>query len=210
MMDKSIETKNIDGMSIVGRFLKRTGDLLGAFLLLILLSPLFLIIYVMQKVEGEGPAIFKQERIGKGGKPFYILKFRTMKVEAEKGGIPQLATVGDARLTKVGKFLREHHLDELPQLWNVFVGDMSFVGYRPERQYFISQIMERNPDYALLYVSRPGVTSNATLHNGYTDTMEKMLLRLDMDLDYLRHRSISLDFKIIFETAFSVVGGKKF
>ncbi|MBO5024734.1 MAG: sugar transferase [Bacteroidaceae bacterium] len=209
-MDKLIETKNIDGMNSVERFLKRTGDLLGAFLLLILLSPVFLIIYVMQKIEGEGPAIFKQERIGKGGKPFDILKFRTMKVEAEKEGIPQLATVGDDRLTKVGKFLREHHLDELPQLWNVFVGDMSFVGYRPERQYFISQIMEHNPDYVLLYVSRPGVTSNATLHNGYTDTMEKMLLRLDMDLDYLRHRSISLDFKIIFETAFSVVGGKKF
>ncbi len=209
-MDKSIEIKNVDGMNSVERFLKRTGDLLGAFLLLILLSPVFLVIYIIQKIEGDGPVIFKQERIGKGGKPFNILKFRTMTIEAEKDGIPQLATEDDKRIAKSGFFLREHHLDELPQLWNVFVGDMSFVGYRPERQYFITQIMEHNPDYTLLYVSRPGVTSIATLHNGYTDTMEKMLLRLDMDLEYLRHRSIWLDIKIIFETVFSIISGKKF
>lgn len=202
--------KNIDGMNTFERALKRMGDCLGAFLGLLFLSPMFLVIYIMQKIEGEGPAIFKQERIGKGGKPFYILKFRTMKVEAEKEGVPQLAQKEDDRLTKVGKFLREHHLDELPQLWNVFVGEMSFVGYRPERKYFIDKIMEHNPDYALLYVSRPGVTSNATLYNGYTDTMDKMLRRLDMDLDYLRNRTIALDLKIIFETAFSVGGGKKF
>ena len=121
--------KNIDGMNTFQRALKRMGDCLGAFLGLLFLSPMFLVIYIMQKIEGEGPAIFKQERIGKGGKPFYILKFRTMKVEAEKEGIPQLAQKEDDRLTKVGKFLREHHLDELPQLWNVFVGEMSFVGY---------------------------------------------------------------------------------
>lgn len=202
--------KNIDGMNAVQRTFKRTGDCLGALCGLLFLSPVFLIIYVIQKIEGEGPAIYKQERIGKDGKPFYILKFRTMKVTAEKEGVPQLAQKEDDRLTKVGKFLREHHLDELPQLWNVFVGEMSFVGYRPERKYFIDKIMEHNPDYALLYVSRPGVTSNATLYNGYTDTMEKMLKRLDMDLDYLRNRSISLDLKIIFATVFSVGGGKKF
>ena len=205
-MDKN----NIDGMGSVQRTLKRTGDCLGALCGLLFLSPVFLIIYIIQKIEGEGPAIYKQERIGKGGKPFNILKFRTMKVTAEKEGVPLLAQKNDARLTEVGKFLSEHHLDELPQLWNVFVGDMSFVGYRPERKYFIDKIMEHNPDYALLYVSRPGVTSNATLYNGYTDTMEKMLKRLDMDLDYLRNRSISLDLKIIFATAFSIVGGKKF
>ena len=201
---------NIDGMNGVQRALKRAGDCLGALGGLLFLSPVFLVIYLIQKIEGEDPVIYKQERIGKGGKPFNILKFRTMKVSAEKEGIPQLAQIDDNRLTKVGKFLREHHLDELPQLWNVFVGEMSFVGYRPERKYFINKIMEHNPDYVLLYVSRPGVTSNATLYNGYTDTMEKMLKRLDMDLDYLRNRSISLDLKIIFATVFSVGGGKKF
>ena len=202
--------KNIDSMNSFERGVKRTGDFVVSLFLLIFLSPIFLIIYICQKIEGEGPAIFKQERIGKGGKPFYIYKFRTMIVESEKEGIPLLAKVGDDRLTKVGRFLREHHLDELPQLWNVFVGDMSFVGYRPERKYFIDKIMEYNPDYSLLFVSRPGVTSYATLYNGYTDTMEKMLLRLDMDLDYLRKRSLALDIRIIFATAFSVVGGKKF
>ena len=209
-MNSVSDIKNIDGMNCVERFLKRMGDLLGSFFLLILLSPVFLIIYILQKMEGEGPAFFRQERIGKNGKPFQIIKFRTMIGESEKEGIPLLAAVGDDRLTKVGRFLREHHLDELPQLWNVFVGEMSFVGYRPERRYFINQIMEHNSDYELLYVSRPGVTSYATLYNGYTDTMEKMLLRLDMDLEYLRKRSLLLDVKIILATAFSVVGGKKF
>ena len=204
------EIENIDGMNAVERFLKRTGDILGALIGLVVLSPLILVVYIMQKAEGKGPAFFKQERIGLGGKPFYIYKFRTMVVDAEESGAPQLAVKEDKRLTKVGKFLREHHLDELPQLWNVLIGDMSFVGYRPERKYFIDKIMEHNPDYALWCCSRPGVTTNATLHNGYTDTMEKMLMRLDMDLDYLRHRSLMLDLKIIFETGASVFGGKKF
>ncbi len=201
---------SIDGMNNVQRIMKRIGDCVGAFFGLFFLSPLLLIIFVVLKCEKEGSAIFRQERVGLGGKPFKILKFRTMVADGEENGIPQLAQKDDSRLTKVGCFLREHHLDELPQLWNVLVGEMSFVGYRPERKYFIDQIMELRPDYKLLYVSRPGVTSNATLHNGYTDTMEKMLRRLDMDLDYLRNRSIILDLKIILETVFSVGGGKKF
>lgn len=209
-MKADIENHNIDAMNCFERMLKRTGDVVGSFILLLILSPVFLVIYIMQKIEGEGPAIYSQERIGYKGKPFHIYKFRTMKVEAEKGGVPQLAQKDDDRLTKVGRFLREHHLDEMPQLWNVLKGDMSFVGYRPERRYFIEKIMEHNPDYELLYVSRPGVTSNATLYNGYTDTMEKMLQRLDMDLDYLRHRTLGLDVKIMLATVFSVVGGKIF
>ena len=138
------EIENIDGMNAVERFLKRTGDILGALIGLVVLSPLILVVYIMQKAEGKGPAFFKQERIGLGGKPFYIYKFRTMVVDAEESGAPQLAVKEDKRLTKVGKFLREHHLDELPQLWNVLIGDMSFVGYRPERKYFIDKIMEHN------------------------------------------------------------------
>ena len=198
----------IDNMNAFERGVKRAFDMIGALLGLIILSPVFLIIYVMQKIEGEGPAIFSQDRIGKGGKPFKIFKFRTMIVESEVDG-PCLAQKDDDRLTSVGRILRAYHLDELPQLWNVFIGDMSFVGYRPEREYFIKKIMAKNSDYELLYCSRPGVTSDATIHNGYTDTMEKMLKRLDMDLNYLRHRTLGLDIKIIFETIFSIGRGKK-
>ena len=110
----------------------------------------------------------------------------------------------------MGKFLREHHLDELPQLLNVFKGDMSFVGPRPERKYFIDRIMEINPDYEYIYMMRPGLTSMATIYNGYTDTMEKMLIRLQMDLDYLKNRSLWLDAKIVFTTVRFIIYGKKF
>jgi len=207
----AVATKdNIDAMSSFERCLKRIGDFLGALLGLIVLSPVFLIIYILQKKEGEGPVIYSQERIGKNAKPFRIYKFRTMKVDSEKEGVPVLAQEDDERLTDLGRFLRAHHLDELPQLWNVLIGDMSFVGYRPERKYFIDMIRKENPDYDLLFCSRPGVTSYATLYNGYTNTMDKMLQRLSMDLDYLRKRSLGLDLKIIFDTVTSVVGGKKF
>ena len=113
-------------------------------------------------------------------------------------------------MTKVGKFIREHHLDELPQLWNVFCGDMAFIGPRPERQFYIDQIMKVDPRYRYLYQIRPGVTSYATLYNGYTDTMEKMLRRLRYDLFYLEHRSWIFDFKILFNTFMNIMFGKKF
>ena len=198
----------IDNMNIIQKALKRGGDIFFSLFGLICLSPVFIIVYIAQKLTSEGPAIFSQERIGYGGKPFNIYKFRTMVVDAEENG-PELACKGDNRLTKFGKFLREHHLDELPQLWNVLKGDMSFVGYRPERKFYIDQIMQHNPDYQLLYCSRPGITSNATIYNGYTDTMAKMLVRLDMDLDYLRNRTLAKDFQIIIKTVFSVGRGKK-
>ncbi|MBQ0142626.1 MAG: sugar transferase [Prevotellaceae bacterium] len=204
------EPKKIkDGMNLFERGVKRTFDIIGALLGLILMSPVMLVIYIMQKVESKGPVFFKQERIGKSGKKFYIIKFRTMKMNAEDDG-PQLASQNDDRLTSIGKFLRAHHLDEMPQMWNVLIGDMSFVGYRPEREFFIKQIVELRSDYEELYISRPGVTSDATLHNGYTDTMEKMIRRLDMDLEYLQHRNLWVDMKIIAETISSILGGKKF
>lgn len=203
------KTTNIDGMSCVERLIKRMLDVVFAFIGIFVFSPLFAAIYLMIKKEGDGPVIYSQERIGKGGKPFRIYKFRTMVVDAEEEGA-LLAKEGDDRLTDVGRFLREHHLDELPQLLNVLKGEMSFVGYRPERQFFIDQIMKHNPDYELLYVSRPGVTSYATLYNGYTDTMEKMLRRLDYDLEYLRNRSLLMDAKILLNTFLSIVGGKVF
>lgn len=203
-MSQEKEPTNIDGMNGCERSLKRAGDIVGAMFLLIVLSPVFLYIYIRQRMSASGPVIYSQERIGKGGKPFKIYKFRTMVVDAEKDGIPQLEQEDDPRLTEFGKTLRRHHLDELPQIWNVLKGDMSFVGYRPERQFFIDKIMEKNPDYQLLYISAPGVTSQATIENGYTDTLEKMLKRLDMDLDYLRNRSLWLDAKIIFKTVFNI------
>ena len=197
-------SKNIDGMNALQRVLKRIGDVVGAVVLLVLFSPFFLFLFFVYKLTGCGEVFYKQERIGRYGQPFQIYKFRTMVANAESEGVPMLEQQDDARLLKYGKFMRSHHIDEVPQLLNVLKGDMSFVGYRPERRYFIDQIMMHNPDYELLFVSRPGVTSLATIRNGYTDTMEKMLRRLDYDLDYLRHRSLLLDWKIIFETIISI------
>lgn len=199
-----------DGMNSFERNVKRVGDCIIASILMILFSPLFLVCYIAVKREDGGPVIFKQERIGRFGRPFYIYKFRSMRLDAEKKGPALYAGGKDKRLTKIGKFLREHHLDELPQLWNVFCGDMSFIGPRPERKFYIDKIMERDPRYRFLYQIRPGVTSYATLYNGYTDTIEKMLRRLRYDLFYLQHRSWWLDFKILIKTFINIVFGKKF
>lgn len=198
-------------MSKGGAFIKRAFDILAGTIALIVTSPLYFAIWIAVKIEDGGDPIFRQERIGYKGKPFMLYKFRSMIEDAEEGGCPQLYSGSeDARLTKVGRFIRDHHIDELPQFWNVVKGDMSFVGYRPERQYFIDQIMEHNPDYELLYNTRPGLFSLATLYNGYTDTMDKMLERLRMDLEYLEKQSLWLDIKIIFLTGISIFSGKKF
>ena len=200
----------LDGMNEIGRSTKRFLDFFVAAVCLIIFSPLFLICYLAVRREDGGPAIFRQERIGRFGRPFYIYKFRSMCVDAEKDGPALYQHDRETRMTKVGKFLRDHHLDELPQLWNVFKGDMAFIGPRPERKFFIDQIMERDQRYVYLYQIRPGVTSYATLYNGYTDTMEKMLRRLELDLYYLEHRSWWLDFKILFKTFVNIALGKKF
>ena len=190
---------------------KRVLDFVASIIGMVVFSPLFLIIYIAIKREDGGNAIFKQERVGYRGKIFTLYKFRSMAVTSESDGKPVLCSgKDDKRLTRVGCFLREHHLDELPQLWNVCKGEMSFVGPRPERKFFVDKIKAINPDYELLYRLRPGLFSAATLNNGYTDTMEKMLERLRMDLDYLHNRSLWLDTKIIFLTVFSILSGKKF
>lgn len=191
---------------------KRIFDVLLALVSLVLFAPVMLIIYVLiRKEDPDGDAIYAQERVGLNGKPFKLYKFRSMHMDAEALNTPQLyAGEDDPRLTEVGKFIRAHHLDEFPQLWNVLKGEMSFVGPRPERQYYIDQIMEYNPDYAKLYVLRPGLFSYATLYNGYTDTMEKMLKRLDYDLQYLEDYSFWTDIKIIYLTSISIIFGKKF
>lgn len=201
-----------DGMSSVARNSKRLFDMFASLVVMIIFSPLFLVCWILVRSEDGGPAIYKQERIGRFGRPFNIVKFRTMRLDAEKMG-PQLSHGGgdnDPRLTKIGKFLRAHHLDELPQLWNVFIGDMAFVGPRPERKFYIDQILEHDKRYEYLYQIRPGVTSYATFYNGYTDTMEKMLRRLEYDLYYLGHRSWKFDMEILMRTFFGIVGGKKF
>lgn len=197
-------------MDALNENLKRIFDFTASCGGMVVFSPLYLAIYIAIKCESKGPAIFRQERIGRGGKAFTLYKFRSMKVTSESDGKPALCQHGDARLTRVGKFIREHHLDELPQLWNVAKGDMSFVGPRPERQYYIDKIMEVNPEYERLYELRPGLFSYATLHNGYTDTLEKMLKRLDYDLEYLESRTMAMDTKIIFQTVWSILSGKKF
>ena len=199
-----------DGMNVVERAIKRLFDFFCSFFGIVVLSPVFLIVYISLRLQNDGSVIFKQERVGYKGRPFNIYKFRTMRTDSESNGKPQLAAKGDERLTKVGKFLREHHLDELPQLFNVFIGDMSFVGPRPERQYFIDMIRKENPNYDYIYLMRPGLTSMATIYNGYTDTLEKMLTRLEMDLEYLQKRSLWYDFKIIVTTVLYIITGKKF
>lgn len=197
-------------MNASQRTIKRILDVVFALTGMIVLSPVYLLIYVILRVSGGSSVIFRQERIGYGGKPFQILKFRTMTVDSEEDGVPRLTEGESEHITLIGGFLREHHLDELPQLWNVLRGDMSFVGPRPERKFFIDRIMERDPNYEYIYMMHPGLTSDATIYNGYTNTIEKMLVRLRMDLDYLQRRSLWLDAKIILKTGCFIIIGKKF
>ena len=206
-MSKATQT---DAMGSIQRGIKRTLDFVMSALGLILLSPIFIIISVLMKFQGNGPIFFRQIRIVYKGKPFVILKFRTISKKTEKNTPQLLAKTSCKSSTPFEKFLREHHLDELPQLWNVLVGDMSLVGPRPERKYFIDKIMEHTDLYTVIYNMRPGLTSEATLYNGYTDTMEKMLKRLQMDISYFERRSLWLDFKIIIKTFVNIISGNKF
>ena len=206
-MSKATQT---DAMGSIQRGIKRTLDFVMSALGLILLSPIFIIISVLMKFQGNGPIFFRQIRIGYKGKPFVILKFRTISKKTEKNTPQLIAKTSCKSSTPFEKFLREHHLDELPQLWNVLVGDMSLVGPRPERKYFIDKIMEHTDLYTVIYNMRPGLTSEATLYNGYTDTMEKMLKRLQMDISYFERRSLWLDFKIIIKTFVNNISGNKF
>lgn len=196
-------------ISLWGRCVKRLADIIFSLLGLLLASPLFLIISYALWRKKSGSIFFRQERVGYRGRTFVIYKFRTMISDAESG-TPRLCEQDDARLTPLGAWLRQRHLDELPQLWNVLKGDMSIVGPRPERRYFVDQIRAVNPDYDQLYQLRPGLFSWATLYNGYTDTLDKMLERLRLDLDYLHHWSPWLDLKIFVLTLWFLFSGRKF
>ena len=187
--------------------MKRACDVFFSALALVMLSPIYILLYILVWSSSEGPAIYRQERIGLHGRAFQILKFRTMTIHAE-GETPQLSADDDPRITAVGKFLRKYRLDELPQMWNILRGDMSIVGPRPERRYFIEQIEKQAPYYCLLYKIRPGLTSWGPIKVGYTDTLEKMVRRLNYDIVYMENMSIRLDIKILFHTIGVILDGK--
>lgn len=188
--------------------IKRAFDVATAALGIIILSPLLALIAIQVKNSSSGPIIYSQKRVGLYGIPFKIYKFRTMINHAEEGLSPQLTADNDPRITKIGRWLRKYRLDELPQLWNILKGDMSIVGPRPERPYFIDQIMKEAPYYCLLYKVRPGLTSWGPIRVGYTDTIEKMIERLNCDIVYVENMSLLLDLKIIFYTTGVIIHGE--
>jgi lipopolysaccharide/colanic/teichoic acid biosynthesis glycosyltransferase len=187
--------------------MKRFVDIVVSILGLILLSPFLFYFMVLIKFDSKGPVFYQQERIGRLGKPFNILKFRTMYSGSESG-LPQLSSTDDSRITKIGRILRKYRIDEIPQFWNILKGDMSLVGPRPERQYYINQIIEDAPYYCLLYKIRPGLTSWGPIKIGYSDSIEKMIERLNYDIIYLENMSLVEDIKILIYTFEIIFKGK--
>ena len=194
-------------MSDMELCIKRVFDVFISFVMLLLLIPVYIIIALLIKCTSKGPVIYKQERIGLHGLPFHILKFRTM-CEAAESGTPQLSLDNDPRITPIGRWLRKYRLDELPQFWNVLIGEMSIVGPRPERRYFIQQIEQQAPYYCMIYKIRPGLTSWGPIKVGYTDTIEKMIIRLNFDVVYIENMSLLLDIRIMFHTIGVLLNGK--
>ncbi len=195
-------------MSESGKNIKRVLDIILSVLVLILVSPLLLAVAVAIKLDSHGPVFYTQERVGYHNVPFNIIKFRSMVQDAEQANRPQLTSDEDPRVTRVGRFLRKYRIDELPQFWNVIKGDMSIVGPRPERQFYIDQIVKRVPSYALLHQVRPGITSMGMVKYGYAQNVDQMVERLSYDLLYLENMSLINDFKIMVYTIKTIVTGK--
>ncbi|MCD7973555.1 MAG: sugar transferase [Candidatus Azobacteroides sp.] len=188
--------------------IKQFFDVFFSFFVLLLLSPLLLFLALRIKWnDRNAPVVFKQKRVGKSGKEFYMYKFRTMKINAELEG-PSLSVEDDPRITSVGKWMRKYRLDELLQFWNVLKGDMSIVGPRPERQYFIDHIVKKAPYYYLLYRVKPGITSWGMVKYGYAQSVDEMIERLNYDIIYLENMSLMVDLKILIYTIKTVATGK--
>jgi exopolysaccharide biosynthesis polyprenyl glycosylphosphotransferase len=194
--------------SRVTRFVKRMLDLSFSIILAIVSAPLMALTAIAIRLDSPGPMLYSQERVGENGAVFKIYKFRSMRTDAEMAGKPIWARDNDDRITRVGRFARKTRLDELPQLWNVMRGDMSFVGPRPERPFFVDQLAQEIPFYLQRHAVKPGLTGWAQVKYQYGSTVEDAMEKLRYDLYYIKHLSIIFDLTIVLDTVKVILFGK--